>query len=413
MFKKMVKLKNKKAFTLIEMMAVVAIVAILVAILVPVIGNSTVKSRAATNAANLRAVEAELATLKVSNPECFVSGAAIETGTLEGLAQTVYKYLYDAWYGEGEYNIQYGSIEAVGGTLTFYADNVTATGTSISQSGVPTSVAVKADTGMDVAEGMEMVIFLSGNTITAAYKGTNGVYFDKDCFAEVAETGKFTGEGTSSGGGGFVEWIEEAVCKANLIDGHSKNCTDNKNGTHTCSKCGVTENHEYVNGTCVWCNSICQHGSYSTTGAYKHECNVCGKSFDHDWNAETGKCNVCKYSCEHKIGVAKTFINGKCTICGFECKEHVYELSTEYNDQHVCKNCGVTGSHHDGIDYVFCTSCDDCHAKKVTTTETKTCTKGKTTLIGTAGYCSECKKYHKAGTEQQYTVETTTWVKSN
>ena len=53
-------LRNKKGFTLIEMLVVVAIIAILVAIVVPVVSNSTQKARAATDAANLRAVYAEL-----------------------------------------------------------------------------------------------------------------------------------------------------------------------------------------------------------------------------------------------------------------------------------------------------------------------------------------------------------------
>lgn len=52
--------KNRKGFTLIEMLVVVAIIAILVAIVIPVMGNSTTKAKAATDAANLRAVYAEL-----------------------------------------------------------------------------------------------------------------------------------------------------------------------------------------------------------------------------------------------------------------------------------------------------------------------------------------------------------------
>lgn len=47
---------NKKGFTLIEMLAVIAIIAVLVAIIVPAIGNSTEKAKAATDAANLRSV---------------------------------------------------------------------------------------------------------------------------------------------------------------------------------------------------------------------------------------------------------------------------------------------------------------------------------------------------------------------
>jgi prepilin-type N-terminal cleavage/methylation domain-containing protein len=52
--------KKNKGFTLIEMLVVIAIVAILVAIVIPVVTNSTEKAKAATDAANLRAVYAEL-----------------------------------------------------------------------------------------------------------------------------------------------------------------------------------------------------------------------------------------------------------------------------------------------------------------------------------------------------------------
>ena len=47
---------NKKGFTLIEMLAVIAIIAVLVAIIVPAVGSSTTKAKAATDAANLRSV---------------------------------------------------------------------------------------------------------------------------------------------------------------------------------------------------------------------------------------------------------------------------------------------------------------------------------------------------------------------
>ena len=47
---------NKKGFTLIEMLAVIAIIAVLVAIIVPAVGSSTTKAKASTDAANLRSV---------------------------------------------------------------------------------------------------------------------------------------------------------------------------------------------------------------------------------------------------------------------------------------------------------------------------------------------------------------------
>ena len=58
---------NKKGFTLIEMLVVIAIIAVLVAIIIPVVGSSTTKAAAATDAANLRSIAAEVATDYLDN----------------------------------------------------------------------------------------------------------------------------------------------------------------------------------------------------------------------------------------------------------------------------------------------------------------------------------------------------------
>lgn len=49
-------MRSKKGFTLIEMLVVIAIIAVLVSIVIPVVSNSTEKANAATDAANLRIV---------------------------------------------------------------------------------------------------------------------------------------------------------------------------------------------------------------------------------------------------------------------------------------------------------------------------------------------------------------------
>ena len=51
------KLKNKKGFTLIEMLVVVAIIAILVAISIPMVSGALEKAREAADAANLQAAK--------------------------------------------------------------------------------------------------------------------------------------------------------------------------------------------------------------------------------------------------------------------------------------------------------------------------------------------------------------------
>ena len=53
------KLTNKKGFTLMEMLIVVAIIAILVAIAIPTFNSSLNKARVATDEANIRAIYAE------------------------------------------------------------------------------------------------------------------------------------------------------------------------------------------------------------------------------------------------------------------------------------------------------------------------------------------------------------------
>ena len=50
---------NKKGFTLIEMLVVIAIIAILVAIIIPTVSNATTKAKEATDVANIRSTVAQ------------------------------------------------------------------------------------------------------------------------------------------------------------------------------------------------------------------------------------------------------------------------------------------------------------------------------------------------------------------
>ncbi len=61
------KFTNKKGFTLMEMLIVVAIIAVLVAIAIPTMTNQLEKSREATDAANLRAAYAECSVAMVND----------------------------------------------------------------------------------------------------------------------------------------------------------------------------------------------------------------------------------------------------------------------------------------------------------------------------------------------------------
>ena len=81
MTEKMNALSNKKGFTLIEMLVVIAIIAVLVAIVIPVVGNSTDKAAAATNAANLRSIKAEITTAMLTDDNTKYDIDKIESAT--------------------------------------------------------------------------------------------------------------------------------------------------------------------------------------------------------------------------------------------------------------------------------------------------------------------------------------------
>ena len=59
MISKLMKKKNQKGFTLMEMLIVVAIIAVLVAIMIPTVTNQLEKARQTADLANIRAAYAE------------------------------------------------------------------------------------------------------------------------------------------------------------------------------------------------------------------------------------------------------------------------------------------------------------------------------------------------------------------
>ena len=75
---------NKKGFTLAELLIVVAIIAVLVAIAIPVFTSQLEKARDAADAANLRAQYAETAAEALSAEEAKTSVGVKITGTTAG-----------------------------------------------------------------------------------------------------------------------------------------------------------------------------------------------------------------------------------------------------------------------------------------------------------------------------------------
>lgn len=83
------KLSKNVGFTLVEMLIVVAIIAILIAVSIPLVNGALERAREATDAANERSFKAEL-TLCYLNGE-IAAGTKFQVGTI---------YLYDATNGK-------------------------------------------------------------------------------------------------------------------------------------------------------------------------------------------------------------------------------------------------------------------------------------------------------------------------
>lgn len=95
------KLKKQEGFTLIEMLIVVAIIAILVAISIPLVNNALERAKHATDAANERAAKAEILIQYLAD-----GGTEIKTDGTE--------YYYDAVSGSLKVAANVGTVAGYG-----------------------------------------------------------------------------------------------------------------------------------------------------------------------------------------------------------------------------------------------------------------------------------------------------------
>lgn len=85
--------QNRKGFTLAELLIVVAIVAVLVAVAIPLFTSQLERAREATDAANIRSVYAELMTAVITDDK----NSALWTGTLWKSEEQTLKQKQDGW----------------------------------------------------------------------------------------------------------------------------------------------------------------------------------------------------------------------------------------------------------------------------------------------------------------------------
>ena len=103
--------RGDKGFTLMEMLIVVAIIAVLIAIAIPVFTDQLERSREATDAANIRSAYAEVAAEALTDPEKVQPTTVTKVQQIDGWENTALEDIA---------GIAIGSIESAGETTIDY-----------------------------------------------------------------------------------------------------------------------------------------------------------------------------------------------------------------------------------------------------------------------------------------------------
>ena len=341
--------KGKKGFTLVEMLVVIAVIAILVSMIMPMFSRANVKSAAAANAANLRAVKGQLSTMRVMYPGDFKTMMS-EQGVVGSAITGFWSGILDAWYGEGVGDQTITglmcSFTANDGVLTLYAPNIVI-------DNVPVSKKMKLEgsnksNSITLEEGIQMSVLITESDIIPSYGG-----YTIEQFADIAEDGKLDEHTISApaGGGG----VAGALCKLRGYhkDGNGDEVCDDCEyamGYHDCKDtnndhiCDVSDNclatvsaclDEDSNHMCDICGDKLTSCSY-TYSASGHSCTICGASSSHSKSLLSSNCSTsgCPYS----------FKANPCG-CKLSTSWPIYYCSTcKHSHNGTCEKDGTTGT---------------------------------------------------------------------
>lgn len=276
--------KSKLGFTLIEMLVVIAIVAILVSVIMPMATSSTLKASAATNAANLRAVEAAVATMYFENPEKFVNGdiATGITGEIEEAIRKIDEEIASSWFPisaatrEFMINVATGTLQKILNSITtetFYAKDGVLTFDDLTVK-APGSKAIVIGS-FTVRKDINMAVTIADGAVIATYDG-----MPSGCFAAIADTGNSTDTSilehsfrdTNNDGVCDIcgpdhdkDWDDDIMNDAEQDYGGVHQC-DSTDGDHTCDKSGC---HQTVACRDEDENCVCDVGKETLTHTVK------------------------------------------------------------------------------------------------------------------------------------------------
>lgn len=120
--------KDKKGFTLMEMLIVVAIIVILVAVSIPVFTSQLEKAKKAADDANFRAAKAEAVTMYLTDDDAFTAGNVYYYDATNGkLSSTTIAKGYGQ-SSEHEKKIIYVIVDSTGNvTMDWITENTTRT----------------------------------------------------------------------------------------------------------------------------------------------------------------------------------------------------------------------------------------------------------------------------------------------